>query len=62
MYVIKNIRLKNYLYSLGLSYRKQIDKTGKQDYIYLFTDTKELRQAITFYTEFHKDKQNICGT
>ncbi|OSA70274.1 hypothetical protein B2H86_08820 [Clostridium botulinum] len=54
MYVIKNKRLKNYLYSLGLDYKTQKDKTGKQDYIYLFNDTEELRKAITFYTEFHK--------
>lgn len=54
MYVIKNKRLKNYLYNLGLDYKAQKDKIGKQDYIYLFKDTEELRKAITFYTEFHK--------
>lgn len=52
MYVVKNKRLKKYLYSLGFNYKKQKDRTKKTDYVYLFKKSKELFEAITFYTDF----------
>jgi len=55
-YVIKNKRLKNFLYALGLEYKIQEDKTGRTDYVYLFQKSEELFKAITFYTEF-RNKQ-----
>ena len=54
MYVIKSERLKNFLYCLGFNFKEQEDKTGRTDYVYLFSNTKELKEAITFYTEFRK--------
>ena len=53
-YVIKTQRLANWLYYLGFNYRNVIDKTGRQEYIYLFNDTEELHKAITFWNEFRK--------
>lgn len=52
MYVIKNKRLKRYLYSLGFNYKEQEDQTGKTDKVYLFKKSDELFEAITFYTQF----------
>jgi len=49
-YVIKNIRLRDYLYNLGFTYRKVLDKTHRQEFIYLFKNNEKLHQAITFYT------------
>lgn len=51
-YVVKHERLKAYLYTLGFDYKKDKDKTGKQDYIYLFPQSDKLLEAITFYTTF----------
>ena len=60
MYVIKNDRLKNYLYSLGFNYNVVTDKTGKQQYIYLFKQSIDLFNAITFYTINHqKQAKNL---
>lgn len=59
MYVIKNERMKNYLYSLGFNYKKTEDKTGKQDFIYLFQKSDKLFDAMTFYTNTHKNKQKF---
>lgn len=53
-YVIKSERLRKYLYALGFNYRQVTDKTGKQAFIYLFEDTDDLKEAITFYTELKK--------
>lgn len=52
MYVIKNRRLKNYLYTLGFNYKEQEDKTEKTDKVYLFKKSKMLFEAIDFYTDF----------
>ncbi|ERI90970.1 hypothetical protein HMPREF1982_03532 [Clostridiales bacterium oral taxon 876 str. F0540] len=57
-YVIKNPRLREYLYKLGFDYREVSDKTGKQDYVWLFKNTTELLEAITFYTTL-KNKLKI---
>ena len=51
-YVIKNKRLKDYLYDLGFHYKEVPDKTGKQKYVYLFPDEDILHEAISFYTNF----------
>lgn len=51
-YVVKNNRLKDYLYTLGFTYREVPDKMQKQEFIYLFSNTESLREAITFYTQF----------
>lgn len=51
-YVIKNIRLRDYLYTLGFNYREVSDKTQKQEFVYLFENTESLKNAITFYTQF----------
>lgn len=56
MYVIKNKRLKNFLYALGFNYIKDQDVTGQHEFIYLFPNTQELRYAITFYTDFKNSK------
>lgn len=56
-YVVKNPRLKNYLYTLGFYYRLSRDTTGQQDYIFLFEDTKDLQEAISFYTQFKNKKK-----
>lgn len=56
MYVIKNKRLKDYLFALGFFCKAQEDRTGRTDYVYLFEKTEELFEAITFYTEF-RNKQ-----
>jgi len=53
-YVIKNSRLKEYLYTLGFSYREVPDRTLKRKFVYLFPNTALLKQAITFYTQLHK--------
>lgn len=55
MYVIKNKRLRDYLYTLGFNFKEQKDKTGRTDYVYLFTKSKELFEAITFYTSFKNE-------
>lgn len=52
MYIIKNKRLKRYLYSLGFNYKEQEDLTRKTDKVYLFQKSDALFEAITFYTEF----------
>lgn len=49
-YVIKNPNLKDYLSMLNFSFRQVADRTHVQKYIWLFTNTKELMQAITLYT------------
>lgn len=56
-YVIKNRRLKNFLFSLGLNYKKKVDKYDDTKNIYLFEDNKKLRECITFYTEFKKENK-----
>jgi len=56
-YVVKNPRLKNYLYTLGFYYIPSRDTTGQQDYIFLFEDTKDLQEAISFYTRFKNKKK-----
>jgi len=58
MYVIKNKRLKDYLYTLGFFCKAQEDKTRRTDYVYLFSNTKELKEAITFYTEFRNKQKH----
>ncbi|NME94598.1 hypothetical protein HF847_01060 [Clostridium cochlearium] len=57
-YVIRNKRLKNFLYALGLEYKAQPDRTGRTDYVYLFTKSKELFEAITFYTNFRNKQKH----
>lgn len=55
-YVVKNKRLRNYLYTLGFDYRVVPDKTGIQDVVFLFPNTDELQKAINFYGSFkHKN-------
>ena len=57
-YVIKNQRLTNYLYSLGFDYRKVKDRTGKQDFVYLFPNSDDLAKAISYYTQFKNKRKN----
>jgi len=54
-YVIKNKRLKDYLYALGFDYEKVPDRTGKQEFVYLFPNTDILNDAISYYTDFKKN-------
>ena len=59
-YVIKNNRLKNYLYSLGFNYRKVPDKTNNQNFVFLFPNNEDIKTSIDFYTEMkNKQKQAI---
>jgi len=60
-YVIKSKRLKDYLYTLGFNYREVPDKLGKQEYIYLFTNTEALHESITFFTKMQNTKYEICN-
>lgn len=53
-YIIKNKRLRDYLYNLGFDYKQQEDKTLRQDFVYVFSNTDLLQEAIRFYTEFKK--------
>lgn len=57
-YVIKNDRLKTFLFTLGFDYTRQKDITGKQCFVWLFDDTESLQKAIRFYTKYHQ-KQSI---
>jgi len=57
-YVVKNETLKENLSSYGFKFRTVPDKTGKQDFVFLFQNTNELRNAITFYTETRKNLLN----
>lgn len=57
-YVIKNRRLRDYLYTLGFNYKEVSDKTGKQNYVYLFPIDENLEKAITYYTQFKNNKKN----
>jgi hypothetical protein len=58
-YVIKNSRLKDFLYNLGFNFRQVPDQTKKQDWIWLFPNTEQLKEAITFYTKFKsKNKES----
>lgn len=53
-YVIKNNRLKDFLYSLGFNYSTVEDKTRLQKEVYLFPNIPALMDAITYYTNFKK--------
>jgi hypothetical protein len=57
VYVIKNERLRDYLYCLGFDYKQVEDKKQKQEYIYLFKKTEKLLDAITYYTNFKQDQK-----
>lgn len=52
--VIKNKRLRDYLYALGFNYRKVKDTTNKQDFVYLFLNTEDLSESIEFYIMMKK--------
>lgn len=49
-YVIKNPRLRQYLFYLGFDFKEVPDQTGRQKVIYLFKNCSELHNAITYYT------------
>lgn len=49
-YVIKNERIKNYLFCLGFNYIEVPDQTGKQDKVFLFENDELLQKAISFFT------------
>jgi len=54
-FVIKNLRIRNYLYTLGFYYREVPDRTGSQKYVWLFPNDESLQEAIKFYGDFkHK--------
>ena len=53
-YIIKSIRVNRYLYSLGFNSKRVPDKTGKQEFVYLFENDDKLHIALTFYTKFKK--------
>lgn len=59
MYVIKNNRLKNYLYALGFNFEVQEDRTGQQEKVYLFKKSNMLLEAITYYTDFKNKYMKI---
>lgn len=50
-YVIKDERMKNYLWSLGFDYNRVEDKLGNQKYIYLFIYNDDLKEAMDFFTK-----------
>ncbi|CDI50390.1 hypothetical protein [Clostridium tetani] len=58
MYVIKSERLKNFLFALGFHCEAKPNKYIEGKYVYLFTKSKELFEAITFYTEFRKKQKH----
>ncbi|WP_096634862.1 hypothetical protein [Clostridium cochlearium] len=57
MYVIRNKRLKNFLYALGLEYKIQEDKTGRTDYVYLQNQKNYLKQ-LHFTQSLETSKKN----
>ena len=56
MYVIKNIRQREYLYNLGFTYVPKQDLYDVTKEVYLFVDSKLLRECLTFYSNI-KNKQ-----
>lgn len=54
-YVIKNERMRDYLYYLGFNYQQVKDRTEKQDYVYLFPKNELLIESITFYTKVKEE-------
>lgn len=59
MYVVKNKRLREYLYNLGFDFTRKPDIKGNLDEIYLFKKTDLLMEAISFYSKVKKiQKQN----
>ena len=58
-YVVKNRRVKDFLFLLGMDFRERKDKTGKQEYIWLFLNTEEFRNALTYYSNFHNQDTHI---
>lgn len=59
MYVIKNKRMMQYLYSLGFNYQTQKDRTGINECVYIFQDTHLLRESITFYSNIHNKQKTF---
>lgn len=58
-YVVKNERMKNYLYNLGFNFELQKDKITKVDYVYLFKNSNNLLEAITFYSDFRRERKHL---
>lgn len=57
-YVVKSERLAKFLYHLGFNYRKVKDKTNNRDYVFLFNNTENLKEAISFWNDFRKQRKN----
>ena len=50
IYVVKTMRLHNYLSQCGfIMLRPDVDRNNDNFIVFLYEDTKELRQAITNY-------------
>ncbi|AGK96773.1 hypothetical protein [Clostridium pasteurianum] len=50
-YVVTSERLKLYLFTLGFTYRQVPDRSGRQKYIWLFSKTDMLFDALTFFSQ-----------
>jgi hypothetical protein len=55
--IIKNKRVKNYLYSMGFDFKQEFTENG--DMIYLFEKSNLLYDAINFYNNFKKRKLEL---
>jgi hypothetical protein len=53
-YVVKNRRLKNYLYALGFDFKAVPDRYKEDVFIYLFPNNDYLQESISFYDKMHK--------
>ena len=58
MYIAKNERLRNYLYSIGFNYTTLKDLKDETKEVYGFKDSELLREAITFYSNLRKKVYN----
>lgn len=58
-YVVKNSRLKDYLFSLGFNYKQVVDRTGNQDFVYLFETENGFNDAMRFFYDFRNNAKTI---
>jgi hypothetical protein len=61
-FVVTSKRLREFLFALGLDYRQQPDKTGRQKFVWLFKNTTKLTEALMFYKSFKKSGLDNHGS
>lgn len=52
--VLFSKRLVDYLFLLGFDYKQVVDKTKKQDFVWLMEDSEALRESIRFFKEIRR--------